>query len=314
MLKLSWLDVRSGDQTCLLLFGAGLIGQSIRQSIKKFAGHVEEQPLSWTWPIPTLAERVCLVDAAVATFGRAPSARFIAIWAAGGSGFGSSEHTMRAEYHALTHVVDVVNSIAEHVPLDKRSFVLLSSAGGLFEGQVSCDASTHPSSRRPYGDGKIDQEEYVTLQSDLGQRLILRPSSVYGYVPGGRLGLVSALISAAKQHRVASIFGALDTLRDYVFAPDIGRYISAQVFAPSPQLSDVRTVLLASGRPASVFEIIRTVEDVVKTPLYLNIEANPENALNNTFKPSALPPGFFPTPLRQGIEQTKSAMEAHTFG
>lgn len=68
--------------------------------------------------------------------------------------------------------------------------------------------------------------------------------------------------------------------------------------------------MLASGRPASVFEIIKVVENNIGSQLYLKIDPRPDNARDNTFRPSALPPDFYPTPLREGIEQTKVALMA----
>ena len=55
------------------------------------------------------------------------------------------------------------------------------------------------------------------------QRLIYRPSSVYGFAgPGTRFGLVAALIHNSIRHRTSRIFGNPHTIRDYVLNADVG--------------------------------------------------------------------------------------------
>ena len=297
-----------------MVFGSGLIGSSIIAALQRGGNLSYKQPLSWSWPNPT-GEQTRAVEAAINHYiDHQPSSHITTIWAAGRSGFGSSEEDMSLEFQAFCGVRTLARELGRNNKDTTRSFIHISSAGGLFEGQIACEKTAVPQPIRAYGHGKLKQEIALLEDAGLGRRLIVRPSSVFGYVAHGRLGLVSALISAAIRHREAVIFGAFSTQRDFIFAPDIGRYVSEKVRSISSQVTDLETVVIASGRPASIFEIIKTVEDVVGAHLYLKIDAHPGNALNNTFRTSALPSGFIPTSLRQGIEQTKYEMESHNFG
>ncbi|MEL6768963.1 MAG: NAD-dependent epimerase/dehydratase family protein, partial [Pseudomonadota bacterium] len=146
-----------------------------------------------------------------------------------------------------------------------------------------------------------------------GRRHILRPSSVYGYAPGARRGLISALIAAAVRGRPATIMGALTTQRDYVYAVDIGRFIAARVLDETPPGPAVETALLASARPTSIFEVMQLIEAHTGARLLLRIDPRPENARDNTFLPNSLPTDFDPTRLSEGIALTTAAMTHDRF-
>ena len=314
MILLSFGAMATVKPQIVMVFGSGLIGSSVVEALQRDGRLLQKQVLRWSWPNPTSAQ-TREVEAVFNTYlDHQPSSHLTIIWAAGRSGFGSSEEDMSLEYQAFCGVQTLARKLVLSGDKTTSSFIHISSAGGLFEGQIACEKDTPPQPIRAYGRGKLKQEVSLLEDAGLGRRLIVRPSSVFGYVAHGRLGLVSALISAAIQRRDAHIFGAFTTQRDFVFAPDIGRYISFKIFKSPENLNNFDKVIIASGRPSSVFEIIKTVEDVVGVSLYLKINAHPDNALDNTFRSSALPPGFAPTPLRQGIEHTKSAMEANAFG
>lgn len=192
------------------------------------------------------------------------------------------------------------------VPIERRAFHLVSSAGGLFEGQVAVGRDAAPRPLRPYGEGKLRQEQLVSAEDRLGRRRIYRPSSVFGYAPRARRGLIAALIAAAVQSRTARIMGSMTTQRDYVFARDVGRHISAAILSPGD--APIRTSVLAQGRPTAIFEVIRLIEAQISTPVLLRLDPHPENGRDNTFLQSVLPKGFRPTRLPEGIALTALAM------
>lgn len=296
----------------VIVFGSGLIGSSIVAALQRNDHLLHKQHLSWSWPQPTDSETKA-VETECRTFLKTrPSSEIAVIWAAGRNGFGASEDDMDVEYRSFSSVRTLARRLALGRGDQACRFFHISSAGGLFEGQIACGKTARPRPLRPYGHGKLRQETALAKDLGLGTRLIIRPSSVYGFVESGRRGLVSALISAALQRRDAKIFGALTTQRDFLFAPDVGQYVARRVCATSPHSSETERVILASARPASVFEIVRTVEDCTGNPLYLKIDPRPDNARDNTFHASAAPPDFFPTPLREGIELTKSSIKRFT--
>lgn len=310
MILFDWDRGAAAPPGVVLLFGSGLIGAAVADAFKRAVAGGRIRRLAWTWPVPGEVETAAIEKAVRDALAERKRAQLAVIWAAGRSGFGSSAEGMADELAAFERVCDTARRVGGDLPPERRVFVHISSAGGLFEGQVACGPGAVPDPLRPYGHGKLDQERRVLADEALGRRIILRPSSVYGYVRHARRGLVSALVAAGIQGRRATIFGSLTTQRDYVFAPDIGRFVVSRllrVAAAKPNMS-TETFLLASGRPASVFEILQIVESRLGRSLHLNIDPRPENARDNTFLPSALPDDFRPTPLHEGIALTATAV------
>lgn len=316
MILLTWRGAASSGPRVVFLFGSGLVGGAVARAMRWRVAGVRARHFDWSWPTPPSARVADVVAAARAAIDERRDACFAVIWAAGRSGFGSTEMEMEVESEALEGVMAAARCVGGALAPARRAFVHVSSAGGLFEGQVACDRVATPAPLRPYGHGKLAQERSVAADVELGHRLILRPSSVYGYARNGRQGLVSALVAAGIQHRDATIFGALTTQRDFVFAPDIGRYVAARMSSSWPEtpLDSPETALLAAGRPASVFEVIQIVEDYLGKALRLRIDPRPENARDNTFLPSALPHDFQPTGLREGIALTATAVSQERYG
>lgn len=306
MILLHWPKTEIYTPGVVLLFGKGLIGGAAIEGLQQVIHPLKAQRLKWSWPIAHATEIAHVEKTVSDIIQKHPEGALSVVWSAGQSGFGSSDADMSMELKALQTVVSLAHEVGKNVPVKKRSFHHVSSAGGLFEGQVSVNSTSVPCPLRPYGDGKLLQEKLVCADESLGARRIYRPSSVYGFAPGGRRGLVPALILAAIQSRPATIMGSLTTQRDYVFAQDIGRFIAKQILRPGQ--ADVEICLLAQGRPAAIFEIIHLIEAQTDLPLLRGIDPRPTNALDNTFMRSALPADFVPTALTEGIALTHSSI------
>ena len=315
MIILVWDKSPSVSPGVVLLFGSGLIGTAIVSALRHSSVQASAQRFCWSWPIPNKTELQAVESAALQALSKRADADFCVVWAAGRSGFGSTEEAMADEFMALDQVIQISRLLGSGMDPKRRKFVHVSSAGGLFEGQVACGQKTVPHPLRAYGHGKLSQEQLVRADSALGNRLILRPSSVYGYAPGSRRGLIATLIASSLQHTSATIFGSLLTLRDYIYAPDIGRFVANRVIKPRPTEESVstETCLLASARPASVFEIVRRIEGGLGRGLIMRIDPRPENARDNTFLSSALPEDFQPTSLQEGIGLTISVIAGERF-
>jgi UDP-glucose 4-epimerase len=228
-----------------------------------------------------------------------PLKRIDIVWAAGRAGFAASLEELHSELDAFMDVVAWTRFLPSVFPDSVLAFHMMSSAGGLFEGQRFVDTHATPSPLRPYGQAKLTQEE---VAKDLGRRFqvhIYRPSSVYGFShERGRAGLVNALFLNAKRNTVSRIYGGLDTERDYVFAMDIANFVF-RCF--SWRGEGVQIHLLASGRPATLTEIIRIVQKVLGRPIYLKLDSQPTNASHITYRVSALPIGWQATDLQTGV-------------
>ena len=316
MILLDWGGTAGRAPGVALVFGSGLIGGPIVRSLQR-AGTASVRRMDWTWSRHGAGEAATVEAAAREALAAREGARLTIVWAAGRSGFGSEAAAMGDELASFRAVLATARRIGADLPLEQRGFVHVSSAGGLFEGQVACGRAAESAPLRPYGEGKLAQERLVRADDSLGRRHILRPSSVYGYARGARKGLIATLIAAAVRSRPATIMGALTTQRDYVYAPDIGRFIAARVLNPDPASDPadalVETSLLASGRPTAIFEIIRLIEWRFDAPLLLQIDPRPENARDNTFLLSGLPAGFRPTRLVEGVALTAAALAADRY-
>jgi nucleoside-diphosphate-sugar epimerase len=186
---------------------------------------------------------------------------------------------------------------------------MMSSAGGLFEGQRLVDRNSEPRPVRPYGRAKLSQEQRAPCLPAGISCSIYRPSSVYGHNRrGGRSGLIAALIDGAKTHQTSHIFGNINTLRDYVMAGDIGAFVAARVSGNH----EPGEFLLASGKPATIGEVIHIVERATARRLYVRFEHLASNADHMSFIPAALPEKWIPTDLETGIRLTASQLFGRT--
>lgn len=289
-----WRLATGGQRCRVLLFGTGLVGSAIARALRiRFQSQGEPLPYDWQDADLRRAQRDAIRGAL-----ETPD-RVILVWAAGCSGFGSSAEDMACETALVAELVAFACQIKADRPATTVDAHLLSSAGGLFEGQTHCTAASLPRPLRPYGHGKLAQETLLRQATTLDGRHVHRPSTVYGAAGTGRVGLVAALIGNALKGATTRIFGSPGTLRDYVLADDIGRYVASRIGAAGTGAVSVH--LLAAGRPTAVHEIIELVGRCLDLPLRLQFDPHPTNTRNMSFLPSALPAGWNRTPLATGI-------------
>ena len=287
------------DSPVIALFGSGLIGGAVDAELHGIGFRGEHHPVSWE----SQELRSVQFDTLVHEL-RSNASRIVVIWAAGVSGFDSDMASMDDELAAFAEVVELSGKIKADRPGRSVDFHMVSSAGGLFEGITNCGRDTEPCPKRPYGRGKLAQEDLLLNSPSIDRRAIYRPSSVYGFTRGGRLGLISAILQNASLGRVSRIFGHPDTLRDYVFADDIARYIVRK--SVGRDHGPVEINLVASGRPVPINEIIGISRSIVRSPIFLQYEATTRNSLHTTFLPSSLPDDWAAVPVDFGIAATYS--------
>lgn len=283
----------------VLLFGAGTIGTHVvREVLRGGAHHAGHVPIPWDdrdqrrTALRELRERVC------SPVTRPPLS---IVWAAGRAGFSATASDVDQEAGAFRDVVDLVHDLQARAPSVAPSLHLVSSAGGLFEGQVVRSTATSPAPQRPYGRLKR-QQETIALDSLLQDTVTTyRPSSVYAPMGGGRRpGLIGVLVGNGIARRVTTIVGALHTLRDYVMAEDVGAHVGAEATRPGGSLPGVQ--MLVSGCPASIQEVIAGVEAVLRRPVYIRMAAS-WNARHIAFSPSVVAPRFEGRPVLEGIRR-----------
>jgi len=294
------LQIAGSDPQSVLIFGLGLIGGAVNRALQQWCqGNVREFAYDWQDEAERHLQRSA-IQAALPQSGRLTIA-----WTGGQSGFASSPEEMGRESQIVTELIDMARALSDQGRC--VDFHLLSSAGGLFEGQTHCGRDSIPMPLRAYGEGKRQQEASLKRASGLNRRLIYRPSSVYGISRSQRIGLVTALIGNAALGRTTRIFGNMNTLRDYVFADDIGQYMARMILSGG-RSEEVETLLLANGRSASVSEVISHIRERMGRPLLLQFDPHPTNVRNMSFLPSALPADWRPTSLGSGIARIVTAV------
>jgi nucleoside-diphosphate-sugar epimerase len=281
------------------MFGVGLVGAAIVKALQRDATDTQSNlPLSWSSPAQR-SDDLARIAALVLESGQGTLEQLDIVWAAGRAGFGASWAELEPETQALNDILRWSRSLAELLPSARVVFHLLSSAGGLFEGQRFVEAGTAPRPQRPYGEAKLTQEAALAALLPGLTAHVYRPSSVYGFgVDGGRAGLLSTLIENSRTGRATRIFGGMDTVRDYVLSSDIGAFIARKIVAHDEQ---PQTYLLANGKATSICEMLQLVRKVVGRPLNLKLDVQPSNASHITFRQGALPEGWRPTDLETGI-------------
>jgi len=310
MIFLEWeeeIGHRPRDQT-VVLFGAGLIGQAVASRIASKSGApICNLPFDWS-DNNTSDKQLEQFRARIVSAGKRSARHKVSfVWSAGAGGFGSAKEVFEQEIAVLNRVLSLCESVHCLLPDSETSFHLLSSAGGVFEGQRNVGRAALPLALRPYSDAKLVQEGLVRALPTAISTHIYRPSSVYGFCPGGRLGLPLTLIRNGYQLKTTKISGSPSTLRDYVHVSDVGRFIGDRIVRGG---SGSGTHILASGKPTSMNEMIRLVERVIDRHLYLQFDSRPTNAQDNTYLPSALGEFSAAISLPVGIRQSALAFSS----
>lgn len=285
----------------IALFGAGLIGSAVvRALMKEGMESAITLPFSWKDADRREGDLASLRETMLRTM--AGSVRHVeVVWTAGRAGFGAGWAEVEEELAAFESVIRFGLLLRDTFPAARHRFHMMSSAGGIFEGQRFVGKQALPAPRRPYGHLKLEQEQRANRLPASIVPFIYRASSVYGVaIFGGRAGLIATLIKNAKQYSPSHIVGRLDTIRDYVLVNDIGKFVAQCMNKAAEQ---PESFLLASGRPTAISEVLGIVGKVIGRPPYLKIDTAPSNASHFSYRKSALPANWFPTDLESGIKQ-----------
>jgi nucleoside-diphosphate-sugar epimerase len=293
------------DCGLLLVFGAGLIGYNVIFSLQGHAFFQVEMPFSWN-SLKKQEEDENIIVTHLKLWGSIfpdKKTKYVSIvWSAGKGGFNSSEKELENEMISFKKVICLLEKIQEIFPNSHCFFHMISSAGGLFEGQCGVGIDSVPNPKRAYGILKLRQEHYLLKKDIDAPKIIYRPSSVYGFSGSGRrLGLVPTLMLNAIKNKVSTIYGGMNTLRDYLFASDIGKFIVMNILNSSFKDS---VFILANGKPSTICEIIKKIEFVVNRKFYVRYELSDINSADNSYSIKTIPQCFNFTDLDTGIRKT----------
>ena len=295
-------------QDIFAVFGLGLIGSAFVSALKSSAS-IREERLDFDWGD---AEKQAIQAGHLEhrleeTVTSAPSAaRIHVLWSAGRAGLGSSTLETDPELQSFRNVLALMERTALRFPEVPVTFCLMSSAGGLFEGQRQVTKDSLPSPAHPYGFLKLEQEHLLLRSPAPLRKAIYRLTSVYGPLrPGQRRGLIGTLVVNGLRQRVSRIVGFMSTLRDFVCAEDVAEYLIRKLRSDTGVEPDSIT-FLGSMKPFSILEIQKIVEGTLRHKIYLGYSLQASNSEDITFSADVFPSDWHPSDLKSNVRRLYS--------
>jgi UDP-glucose 4-epimerase len=272
----------------------GLLGRHVEASVVAENALTEiwrpESPIPWHDP----REAGARLDLEAARFfDRAVRSRrpWRLLWCAGTSGVVTTPSALSLETLLLARLLGTVTRrVSGDRALARKGILFFaSSAGGVYAGGAPpFDESSPEHPLAPYGRTKLLQEEFVTkLATACGVDLLIgRFSNLYG--PGQNLakpqGLVAHIGHAALRREPISIWVPLDTIRDYLFAPDAGRMVVASIERREEarcrgEPPTATTKVFASEVETTVASVLGTWRQALRRPLRVALGSSPSSNL-----------------------------------
>jgi len=287
-----WIEIcdNDSDQSRLCIhFGSGVVGKAIVTQLLKKGRLISHHHVDWSNIEPTLQW--------IAVFAQKQQHYdFIDIvWAAGKAKFSDCKSVTQKEEQDFESLLKCMDKSFSSAKAQIR-FWLMSSAGGLFEGQTNIDQNSKINCLRPYADLKLSQE---SCASRLFPSIICRISSVYSLQNlRGRMGLITTLVSNSFYNRVCTISGDPSTLRDFVLDDDVGTFVSnGIVFGTDRE----ELQYLINGRSLSIQNIISMIEDLTFRKLFIRYSSSNRNAANMSFSPKLRANAFYNSSLNSNL-------------
>ncbi len=301
------------------VIGLGLIGQAVVASLRKRGfQQFHFQKLDWSSPQRLHEELLETNDSLLREFATQLSTSgpanaeerfdpfrgdFDLVWCAGRAGFAATDCDANRELDAFDTVLQWAEELATSRGIQIH-VSMMSSAGGLYEGQQRVDEQTPCRPCRPYGQLKLSQERRLRESPSVSRRRVFRPTSVYGWLrTGQRKGLIPTLIHNGLRNQETSFVGSLNTLRDYVWVDDVGEIVVRSLTHNSEAEPAFSTHLIASGQPSSIFQIKHLVENAIGRRVQLKFSSQASNALDTTFSASVLRDGWPRTDMSVSIRR-----------
>lgn len=261
----------------------GLLGQSLEKALDPAALWVPPEPIAWLAPSAGAMD----LRRQVAEFLRAAGDRTWSVaWCAGAGVTGSSQQTLQLELTALRETLDALGDASRG---RDGAFFFASSAGGVYAGVGAppYDESSPVQPLGAYGQAKLDAEALIAgwSQATGTPSLIGRIANLYG--PGQNLakaqGLISQICRSHLTGQPLSIYVSLDTLRDYLFAPDCADLVVdalARLRQEQPATAPgLVTKILASQRAITIGAVLGEMRRIFKKPPRIVLGASPTAAL-----------------------------------
>jgi len=303
-------DDGRGESQLVLMFGLGMIGTAIRNALVTL-GYEPLADIHYDW---SHAQRRQAASRQIEQTCRSvgPISRISVIWSAGSAYFHSTREETEAELSVFKATIEWLQVLRQALQPERFEFHLVSSAGGLFEGQRLIEMDSKPTPLRPYGQLKLDQENHVLSRFSHNEIAFYRPSSVYGpMVQNARKGLINNLVNNGQNFRTTVLDAHVMALRDYVFSADIGHYVARLVRSGELSRQERHERFLVSARCASIFEVVKRVQRMLNLSLQVRYDEFFGNNSHITFSDQVLPRGWKPVTLDVGLRQFLVQPQVH---
>jgi UDP-glucose 4-epimerase len=207
-------------------------------------------------------------------------------WCAGAAVTASSSDALQLELVALRETLEALTAAPNG---SEGAFFFASSAGGVYAGVGTppYDESSPVAPLAAYGQAKLDGEALVASWSHQTgtPSLIGRIANLYG--PGQNLAKSQGLISQICRSRLTgqplSIYVSLDTLRDYLFAPDCAGLIVEGLARLRQERSGsdpaIVTKVLASQRAITIGAVLGEMRRIFKSSPHIVLGASPVSVM-----------------------------------
>ena len=206
---------------------------------------------------------------------------WVIAWCAGAGTSSATPESLQLELVALR---ETLNSLDGATRPSGGLFFFASSAGGVYSG-VDAPPYDERSPLLPlshYGRAKLEAESLVTewSQRNEASALIGRIANLYG--PGQNIskpqGIISQICRSYLLGYPLSIYVSLDTLRDYIFAPDCAALVADALTRLRSESSKsgplVVTKILASQHAITIGAVLGEMRRIFKSPPHIVIAAS----------------------------------------
>lgn len=287
----------------VLHFGLGLIGSEISSALLRLEYQLlADVPFDWRDELHMTNAYNVIKE--IYEFNTGKSNRLSFVWSAGETGFYSPQEDADRELGIFQETVNFASMLKDKIETNGFDFHSVSSAGGLYEGQRVIQKSSIPSPIRTYGKLKKSQEDYLLNTFNTAEIKIYRPSSVYGVMTQkSRYGLINNLINNARKGHLTVLDSHVMSLRDYVFAGDIGNHIGRRIrFGRGGSEADP-VQFLVSAKCSSIFEVFSKIRRILNLHPQFRYDDQFGNNKNITFSDSVMPESWRPVSLDVGIRR-----------
>jgi len=292
------------NERIIVIIGNGFVGSSIFETlIKNYNVDFQSFHLKWSEPVVLLDQLIFFFD----LIKTKNPLQIDWIWSAGKAGFYSTEEQTKVEFETFSSVVSLLEDFRCRNNKINSVFHLVSSAGGLYEGQVNVGLNSRPLPLRPYGVLKLEQEEFVRCNFR-GDYAIYRLSTVYGAAKKDqRKGLISVLIENTLNCRMTSIDARFDTIRDFVWVEDIAIFIVNKVLDKSNKCNNIYH--LVSGKPTTIVEIINTIKKITNNTVLYSFIDKSKNNKQMSFSSKIIPVNWHQSSLESVVRKIYQQMQ-----